>query len=362
MFSYPDSVNALHQGMQGIAHDGAPAKLITLQNAAGMTATFMDLGATWLSCTLPLAEGAREVLLGVDTLDSFYQQTGYLGVTVGRFANRIKNAEFSLQNKRYSITKNQGEHCLHGGVEGFNRRRWQVKESSAQHVVFALCSPHGDQGFPGQLDVTVRYELTQANGVEISYHGVCDQDCPVSLTNHAYFNLQGDAGQMDCRDHELWLDADSYLPIDTSGLPISGCVPVDDTGFDFRQKKSFRKDFLQDQQQQDVGGYDHAYLLNPSREADDVVSRISLPDQSVVMAVKTSMPAAQLYTGNFLQACPKRSGGHYSNYAGVAFETQYLPDSPNHPEWTFSDSLLKAYQEYQHYTVYEFVWDELNAQ
>jgi len=159
-------VKALHENMQGLANDGRPARLITLCNASGMTATFMDLGATWLSCTLPMAEGAREVLLGVDTLAAFYQQAGYLGVTVGRFANRINNAQFSLHGKDYSISKNQGVHCLHGGVEGFNRRRWTLVEWSDRYVVYGLRSPDGDQGFPGQLDVTVRYELTQANGVE----------------------------------------------------------------------------------------------------------------------------------------------------------------------------------------------------
>jgi len=360
--SYPDSVKALHENMQGLANDGQPARLITLCNGSGMTATFMDLGATWLSCTLPMAEGAREVLLGVDTLAAFYQQAGYLGVTVGRFANRINNAQFSLHGKDYSISKNQGAHCLHGGVEGFNRRRWTLVEWSDRYVVYGLRSPDGDQGFPGQLDVTVCYELTQTNGISISYHGVCDQDCPVSLTNHAYFNLQGDTTEMDCRDHELLIDADSYLPIDASGVPISGCVPVAKSGFDFRLKKPIRQDFLKDEQQQLVGGYDHAYLLNQPSHRVNLVSSVNAPDQAVRMDVSTSMPSAQLYTGNFLDGCPRRGGGYYKNHAGFAFETQYLPDSPNHPEWTFSNSLLKANKAYHHKTLYEFVWHGLSAQ
>ncbi|WP_207923242.1 galactose-1-epimerase [Marinomonas flavescens] len=354
MSLYPASVQLLHSNMNDVAKDGKPAKLVTLKNSAGMTATFMDIGATWLSCTLPLVNEHREVLLGIDTMEGFYQQTGYLGATVGRFANRIKNAQFVLNGKNFSISKNQGDHCLHGGVEGFNSRRWEVLELSDQHVVYGLCSPDGDQGFPGKLDVTVCYRLSQVNGVEISYHAHCDQDCPVNLTNHAYFNLQGESDLMDCRDHLLVINADKYLPTNDSGVPISDAVSVDGTGFDFQTKKTIRQDFLKDDHQKSVGGYDHSYLFPEHAGGASLVSIVQSPDEKVKMKVMTTMPAGQLYTGNFLKDCPKRGGKHYTNYAGFAFETQFLPDSPNHPEWSMSDSILKAGDDYRHQTTYQF--------
>lgn len=359
-YSWPASVILLHANMQGKASDGHSANLITLQNKAGMTATFMDLGATWLSCTLPLtnkwplANENREILLGIDSLEAFYQQPCYLGATIGRFANRIKNGQFTVEGSDYQLNNNHAQYCLHGGVEGFDRKRWQMVEFSEQHVVYSLCSEDGEQGFPGQLDVTVTYCLTENNRIEITYNAVTDKACPVNLTNHAYFNLQGHREHMDCRDHQLVIQAEQYLPTDENGLPTMGLIPVKNSSFDFTQPKTIGIDFLQDDHQKVVSGYDHSYLISGRRNEQQPVVKVTSPDAQVVMEVMTTKPAIQFYTGNFLQGCPKRGGGSYSNYAGFALETQYLPDSPNHPEWAMSQSLLQVGEEYRHKTVYQF--------
>ena len=177
-------------------HDGKPAKVIHLTNNNGMSVSVMDVGATWLSCRLPIGNephtGFREVLLRSLNMTEHKQQQAYLGAVVGRFANRIKDGQFSLGERVYTVVNNEGRNSLHGGGDGFDKRRWKVRNQTEQAVTFTLFSVDGDQGYPGNSDVSVTYTLTEQNRVQILYQATCDQDCPVNLTNHAYFNLDGE--------------------------------------------------------------------------------------------------------------------------------------------------------------------------
>ncbi|KYQ94839.1 galactose mutarotase [Serratia plymuthica] len=337
-----------------LAPDGQPYQLTRLQNAGGMTVTLMDWGATWLSAVLPLKSGkTRELLLGCRTPADYQRQAAYLGATVGRYANRIAYASLLVGNKPHPLLANQGEHQLHGGPEGFNARRWRIVQQDTQQVSYALHSPDGDQGFPGNLEVQVNYRLTADNRLEISYQARTDRACPVNLTNHAYFNLDG--ADTDARRQRLQLFADRYLPVDSEGIPNAELTPVVGSGMDFRHPKTLLQDFLRDRDQQRVKGYDHAYLLHRTCGALDCpAAHLWSADGQVQMSVFTSAPALQLYSGNYLDGTPARDGGSYASYAGIALESEFLPDSPHHPEWPQPDCWLKPGQQYQSATHYQF--------
>jgi aldose 1-epimerase len=338
-----------------VAPDGQPFILTTLKNAAGMTVTLMDWGATWLSALLPLKSGEqRELLLGCQTPQDYLHQGAYLGATVGRYANRIAHASLNIDGKPHPLIANQGEHQLHGGPNGFHARRWQIVKQDEQQVVYQLHSPDGDQGFPGNLDVTLTYRLTADHRLEIEYQAQTDRACPVNLTNHAYFNLDG-AGH-DARQQRLQLFADRYLPVDGDGIPSADLTAVAGTGMDFRQPKTLQQDLLRDRDQQRVKGYDHAYLLHDTCHGlASPAAHLWSADGKVAMTVFTTAPALQLYSGNYLGGTPARDGGSYQNYAGVALESEFLPDSPNHPEWPQPDCWLQPGQRYQSATHYQLI-------
>ncbi|GKX57722.1 galactose-1-epimerase [Leminorella grimontii] len=337
-----------------LAPDGAPFTIIHLTNRQGMRVALMDWGATWLSCELPMgAEEMREVLLGCSSPEGYLRQTAYLGATVGRYANRIAFSRITRGELSFTLVPNQGEHQLHGGANGPDRRRWSVVRHDENSATFSLDSPDGDNGFPGNLHVEVTYTLTDDGRVEISYFATVDSLCPVNFTNHAYFNLDGKSA--DCRTHRLQIDADYFLPVDKEGIPGAGLTPVTVGGMDFRQPKRIAQDFLADDCQRKVSGYDHAYLLSERcREGKIPAARLWSSDERVVMSVYTTKPALQFYSGNFLAGTPSRDGGEYGSFAGLALESEFLPDSPNHPEWPQPDCWLKPGEDYRSTTVYQF--------
>lgn len=342
---------------QQAAFDGVPANVVELKNNTGMSVTFMDIGATWLSCRLPLACGElREVLLGVATMRSFIEQPCYMGVTVGRYANRIANGLFEVNGEVFQVSTNQAENSLHGGKEGFDKRRWKIESHSNQQVTFSLLSEDGDQGFPGNLQVQVTYTLTDDNHVSIAYFAKTDKATPVNLTNHAYFNLLGAEADLDCRSHRLTIYASQYLPTTDVGIPLGELQDVKGTGFDFRSEKPVSEHFLQDEQQIAAKGYDHSYLFDAHRDVSKPVALVVSPDEKVHLSVVTNKPAMQLYTGNWLAGAPNRCGGEYNDYAGLALETQFLPDSPNHAEWAQPSCILEPEQEYRFCTTYQFAF------
>ncbi|WP_312112399.1 galactose-1-epimerase [Pantoea septica] len=333
------------------APDGQPWRITVLRNASGMVATFMDWGATWLSARVPMRDGSvRETLLGCATPSDYLHQDAYLGATIGRYANRISKA--TLARQAIPLTANQGEHQLHGGPQGFDKRRWQIVSQSENSVVYRLDSPDGDQGYPGNLLAQVRYELDDDNCLSISYQAEVDRPCPVNLTNHAYFNL--DAHHGDARQHRLQLLAEHYLPVDSDGIPNAPLKAVAGTSFDFRAGKSVAQDFLADADQQAVKGYDHAFLLDSAGDASQPAAHLWSADGALQLTVTTAAPALQFYTGNYLEGTRAREQESYTAFQGIALESEFLPDSPNHPEWPQPSCWLQPGERWESVTRYRF--------
>ncbi|BDH46626.1 aldose 1-epimerase [Salmonella enterica subsp. enterica serovar Choleraesuis] len=328
-----------------LAPDGHPFRLVTLRNSAGMLVTLMDWGATLLSCRVPLKDGSvRETLLGCATVEDYLRQSAYLGASVGRYANRIAGARYRWQGEEVELMANQGKHQLHGGPEGFDKRRWMVANHNESEVTFTLTSPDGDQGFPGNAWVQAHYQLDADNSLSVSYRVEVDKPCPVNLTNHAYFNLEHD--RWDARDHILQIHASHYLPVDAEGIPCRELTPVAGTSFDFQRPKAIRRDFLNETDQRLVNGYDHAFLLAHGGDIQQPAAELWSADKHLQMTLYTSAPALHFYSGNFLAGTPARENGEYDNWQGIALESELLPDSPNHPEWPQPAAVINPGEEY----------------
>lgn len=352
--------NKLFQSMtKTVAFDGQAAKLVQLNNKNGMSVTFMDIGATWLSCIVPVKNEQREVLLGLSTMPDFERHSTFLGATVGRYANRIKQGRFEIEGCSYQLKTNQLGNTLHGGPDGFDKRRWQITQKNSHSVTFCLLSCDGDQGFPGELQTSVCYSLGEDNKVDIRYRAKTDKTTPVNLTNHAYFNLAGAESGDDCKNHMLKINADRYLPTDEQGIPLGDFSSVKGSSFDFLVPKKITQDFLSDAQQQVAKGYDHSFLLNDDSQQGGCAAEVFAPDNSMIMKVYTNKPALQLYTGNWLAGTPNRLGGEYADFAGIALETQFLPDSPNHLGWDQPCPFLGVGEQYDYQTSYQFIDNNL---
>jgi aldose 1-epimerase len=306
-------------------------QVFRLEHPNGMRIAVMDQGATWLSCELPLPCGARrEVLLGCNTPSDYARQSAYLGATIGRYANRIANARFVLDGQAYQLAPNNGPHNLHGGPRGFDAQRWLLVSHNPSELVLALDSPDGDQGFPGRAQLHVRYLLTDHLGVLIEFSASVDAACPIGLTNHAYFNLDGSTSDGCVQAHRLRMAAERFVPIDSTLIPIAESREVVGSAFDFRQLRRIGGDWLQDEQMCNARGYDHSFLLDASvRSGERAAAQLCSGDGRVGMHLYTDQPALQCYTGNYLADTPARDGGVYVAHAGIALEPGFPPDSPN---------------------------------
>ncbi len=349
--------DALNEAMGTTPYsDGDRANLVHLSNRHGMTVSFMDIGATWLSCTLPIKGDHREVLLRALNLEEHQHQGAYFGAIVGRYANRIAKGKFEIEGCLYQLDINNGENALHGGIVGFDKCRWSVSAVTANSVTFSLSSPDGDQGYPGGVSISVVYTLDDDNRVQIDYLATTDRCTPLNLTNHAYFNLAGECSQGQALSHSLQINADRYLPINPQGIPVGDMLSVTDSGFDFSQPKMIALDFLKDANQMSAKGYDHCFVLNEPccGELDDAIILMS-PNKDVTMTMRTSKPGMQFYSGNFLSGYLGATQC-YENHQGLAFEAQYFPDGPNHPEWGKASGILQPEDVYQHQTCYRFFY------
>jgi aldose 1-epimerase len=331
------------------AAGGGPPRVFTIGDGAGMTLTVMDIGATWLSCRVPLGDGAqREVLLGHAAPADYLHEPGYLGAVVGRYANRIANARFALDGRVHELVPNEGPHHLHGGGDGFHRRRWAVAETSPHHVRLSLVSPAGDQGFPGELKAEVEYRA-RARTVSITFDAEVSEPCPVNLTSHPYFNLEGEP--RDARGHRVRIAASRYLPIDRNLIPTGDLAPVEGTPFDLRSLRAIGAGLLQGEQQRLAGGYDHCFVLDA--EATDA-AELRSSDGRLVLTLATSYSGLQFYSGNHLAQAHGRDGRTFAPFAGVALEPQYFPDSPNRPQWPQPDCVLRPGERRRHFVRYRF--------
>lgn len=307
--------------------------LYTIKNSLGAYAAVSDLGALVRSIVVPDRKGRLyDVTAGYDTPEEYLENDGYFGAFVGRYANRIAGAAFTLGGREYRITANEGRNTLHGGV-GLSHSRFETLSVGESSVTFGNSSPDGSDGFPGRLDIRVTYSFSEDNELSIEYEAETDADTPVNLTNYSYFNLS-DSG--DILSHELMINALGYLPVDNELIPTGEIRPVEGTEFDFRKMREIKN-----------GHYDHCFVLE-----DGVCARLYDRVSGREMTVATDMPGVQFYAGGAITRRRGKNGAVYGKNSALCLETQMFPDSPNRPE--FPNTVLKAGEKYHSKTKYKF--------
>ena len=333
--------------------DGTEVNIYELTNAKGMRAKVIDYGAILVSLEVPDRAGKLgDVALGFDDLDSYLKRNPMFGSTVGRYANRIEGAKFTLDGVEHKLTANSGKNHIHGGRAGrFDKVVWKgrsFKSDEETGVRFTYLSADGVEGFPGNLNCTVTYTLTNRNELKISYQAMTDKPTIVNLTNHSYFNLAG-AGSRDVLDHEMTINADFYTPGDKALIPTGEIHSVKGTALDFTEPRTIGARIEELTQ---TRGYDHNYVLKNSDGSLVLAARVYEPTSGRVMTVHTTEPGVQLYTANGMRAVKGKGGKVYDRHYGFCLETQHFPDSPNKPH--FPSTVLRPGQKYSTMTVFMF--------
>lgn len=332
----------------GILPTGKEASLYTI-SCGGITAAVSDYGATLVKLLVPDRSGViADVVLGYDDANGYRTANGAcLGATVGRNANRLQNSCFVLNGKTWSLTPNENGNNLHSGPDFYFQRMWKLVSHTETAVTLALHSPHGDQGFPGNADIRVTYELDANGGLHIIYDGVCDRDTVFNLTNHSYFNLAGQDQTDKAMEQLLTIPGRFFNPDDAENIPTGELRKVDGTPMDFRSPKAIGRDIGEDYEPLKLqGGYDHNWEV-----FCDPCAILSDPVSGRTMSVTTDCPGIQFYAGNFLNETGK-GGIYYGKRAGVALETQFYPDALHHSEWP--QPIVKAGEKYHSETIYRF--------
>ena len=340
----------------GKTRDGKAVEIYTLTNAHGLEMRVITYGGIITSLKVPDRAGhLDDVVLGFDTLDGYLKDSPYFGAIVGRYGNRIAKGQFTLNGATYKLATNNGPNHLHGGVKGFDKVIWNgVPGDSADGVSVTLTrtSPDGEEGYPGNLQASVRYTLTDKNELAIDYRATTDKATPVNLTQHSYFNLAADSG--DILGHELTIHASRYTPVDTTLIPTGELAPVQGTPFDFQKATAIGARIATDDAQlKNGGGYDHNWALDRGGSGLQPAARLVDPKSGRTLDVATTEPGLQFYSGNFLDGSITGKGGRvYKRRTGLCLETQHFPDSPNHP--SFPSTILQPGQTYSSKTVFTF--------
>jgi aldose 1-epimerase len=333
--------------------DGKKVELYTLVNNKGTEVKISNYGGTITSfITAGKNNNRSNIVVGFDSLKSYLQNPPYFGALIGRYGNRIGNAKFTLEGKTYQLAANNGKNHLHGGVKGFDKVVWDASavDDSVPSVTLKYLSKDGEEGYPGNLKVTVQYTLTDNDELKIDYNAETDKATPVNLTNHSYFNLSGDVSNT-ILDHTLMINADNYTPVDSTLIPTGEIKPVKGTPFDFTSPKKIGKDI-------DLvkGGYDHNWVLNRKDSSLQKVAILSDSASGKTLEVYTTEPGLQFYTGNFLDGkFINRDRKPIRQHTALCMETQHFPDSPNKPN--FPTTILKPGQKYHSETVYKVLAD-----
>ncbi|MBI1761040.1 MAG: galactose mutarotase [Acidobacteria bacterium] len=338
--------------------DGTAVDIYTLANSKGFEARITNYGGIVVSIKAPDKAGKLDdVVLGFDNLDGYLKTHPFFGALAGRYANRIAKGQFKLGGKTYKLFVNNGPNSLHGGKVGFDKKLWTAKDVStdkAAGLELSYLSKDGEEGYPGNLNVTVTYWVTNDNELRIDYAATTDKETVLNITNHSYFNLAG-AGNGDILKHEVIINADRITPVDETLIPTGDIKPVAGTPLDFTKPMVIgaRIDDAKDQQMVFGKGYDHNFVLNNSTGAVALAARVTEPTTGRVLEVLTDQPGVQLYTGNFLDGTLTGKGGKvYPRRAGFCLETQHYPDSPNHPN--FPTTALKPGEQFKSTTVFKF--------
>ncbi|MDR0833169.1 MAG: galactose mutarotase [Candidatus Symbiothrix sp.] len=337
--------------------DNQPVALYTLNSGNGLTMQVTNYGGRIVSLWVPDKNGNYEdVVLGFDSMDKYINNQGerYLGPAVGRYANRIAKAQFTLDGVTYQLPANDNGNCLHGGLKGFDSRVWQVDSVSGNRIQLSFVSPDGEEGFPGTVKVQMTYTLTADNELKIDYAATTDKPTHINLTNHSQFNLKG-AGNGDILDHILTLNAASITPVDSLLIPTGELLAVAGTPFDFNTPVVVGERIENDDPQLKLGhGYDHNWVINHSTATGvDLAATLYEPESGRVLEVYTDQPGIQIYTGNFFNG---KVNGKYDKpmifRCAIALEAQKYPDTPNHPE--FPATRLNPDETYTQTTIYKF--------
>jgi aldose 1-epimerase len=334
----------------GVLPDGTAVDIYVLTNAFGLKARLMTYGATLVSLELPDRNGKFEdCVLGYDGLDGYVKNSPYFGSIVGRYGNRIAKGRFTLDGVTYSLATNNGENHLHGGVKGFDKVVWNAEpfaEANAVGVKFSYLSKDGEEGYPGNLSVSVAYMLTNDDELHLDYTATTDKPTPINLTHHSYFNFTG--GKRDILGHELRINADRFTPVDDGLIPTGELRTVKGTPMDFTVPMAIGSRIA------DVkGGYDHNYVLVSGSGAMSLAARVYEPESGRIMEIFTTEPGLQFYSGNFLDGTITGKGGQvYKKHWGFCLETQHFPDSPNRPN--FPSTILRPGITFRSRTIHKF--------
>lgn len=341
----------------GKTKDGEPVDLYVLTNANGMEVAITNYGGTVVSVKVPDRIGKfADVVLGFDSLDGYLDNEPYFGALVGRYGNRIAMGRFTLDGHGYHLAQNDGKNSLHGGLKGFDKRVWSAKDASASSVPavqLSYLSQDGEEGYPGNLSVTVTYTLTAKNELKIDYGATTDKDTVLNLTNHSYFNLAGE-GHGDILSHLVTIHADRFTPVDGTLIPTGQLQNVAGTPLDFRTPAAIGARINADDEQMKLGrGYDHNFVLNRTGGGLYLAAHVVEPSSGRVLEVLTTQPGLQFYTGNFLDGTVHGKGGTvYGRRSAFCMETQHFPDSPNQPQ--FPSVVLKPGEHFTSTTVFRF--------
>lgn len=331
--------------------EGTQVDIYTLKSSTGVSVGVITYGCIITSVQTPDRDGKTgEITLGFDSLEGYLGRHPYFGALVGRFANRIAAGRFELEGKQYTLACNEkGRNHLHGGNVGFDKRIWkaeELREKDAVGVRFSYTSPDGEEGYPGQLEVTVTYSLTEANELILDYRAETTKATPINLTNHTYWNLSG-PGSGTVYDHLLSLNCSHYLPVNEQSIPTGDVLPVEGTALDFLKEKEIGRDI-----DQLPAGYDHCFVAYREGEGLASIARVVDPAGGRGFELATTKPAVQLYTGNNLNGIHGAGAKVFNKHSAFCLETEYYPDAPNHPE--FPSAVLRPGETYAHTTVHRF--------
>jgi Galactose mutarotase and related enzymes len=334
---------------------GKQNKLHVMTNANGMEVTVINFGARITSVWVPDNKGnMKDVVLGFASMDDFLNNNSNFGAAIGRYGNRIGKGKFTLDGTDYQLTINNGENTLHGGTIGFDQLMFDIQQIDDQTLECELFSPDGDNGFPGNLNVTIIYKLTDNNAIDISYSATTDKPTIVNLTNHSYFNLSGNPGNP-ITDHILFLDCDHYTPTDSGLIPTGEIAPVVGTPMDFTTS------YVIGERINDTGfeaielgnGYDHNWVANKPGDLSNPIAKVTYPATGIILEVFTNEPGIQFYAGNFLNGTlTGKNGIVYQQRSALCLETQHYPDSPNKPN--FPSTVLRPKEIYNSRCIYKF--------
>jgi aldose 1-epimerase len=340
----------------GMLRNQTPVEIYTLTNANGLEMRAITYGGIITSLKVPDRSGRLgDIVLGFDAIDGYLKDPPYFGALIGRYGNRIGKAQFTLDGKTYTLAANNGPNHLHGGLKGFDKVLWNAMPAEAAEgvsVTLTRRSPDGEEGYPGNLQVSVRYMLTDKNELAIDYRATTDKSTPVNLTQHSYFNLATDSG--DVLAHELMLNASRYTPVDETLIPTGELAAVEGTPFDFRKATAIGARINTENVQLKNGkGYDHNWVLDRTSAGLERAAAVVERKSGRTLEIATTEPGIQFYSGNFLDGTITGKGGPvYGHRTGFCLETQHYPDSPNHPD--FPSTILQPGQTYASKTVFTF--------